>query len=46
MAFNKIKSVTSDNEIIHKALEHSKLIEFNEDKTKLRKKNIQNYFLK
>jgi hypothetical protein len=45
MGFNKIKCITSDNKIIQKALEESKLIEFNEDKSKLRKKNIQRYFL-
>ena len=45
MGFNKIKSITNNPEDIYNALKESEFVEFNEDKTMLRKKKIRKEFL-
>lgn len=45
MGFNKLKSLTNDKETIIVALKDSQIVELNDDKTKIRKKNLQKEFL-
>ncbi len=46
MAFNKIKTLTNNVKDIITALKDSQLVEFNQDYTKLRKKNLIKEFIK
>ena len=45
MGFNKIKSITNDPLNIYNAMKDSEYVEFSQDKTKIRKKNIKKEFL-
>jgi len=45
MAFNKVKSITNNPEDIFNALKDSDYVEFNANKTMIRKRNIRNEFL-
>lgn len=40
MGFNKIRSMTTNKNDMIEALKDSNMVEFNEEKTKIRKKNI------
>ncbi len=45
MGFNKIKSITANPITVYDAMKESDYVEFNEDKTKIRKRKIQQEFL-
>ena len=45
MGFNKLKVLTNKREEVILALKDSDIVEFNEDNTKIRKKNIVKEFL-
>jgi len=45
MGFNKIKSITDNPLTIYEAMKESDYVEFNQEKTKIRKKNIHKEFL-